>query len=171
MVRADRTGSNERPTMSPTRIALVATAIAVAVAGCGRDTRAPQSSPSAATNTTSLNGLYIAKLDRRALTRTHPPVHLPGGWWTLLIDSQSHRLVLSHANTGAFTERLTAVDDAEIRLAPSVACEQPGPGRTQPSRFAWFTSSAHFRFESLDVPSFTSGSYLRFQPIDVPCVT
>ena len=162
MVRADRTGSTERPTMSPTRIALVATAIAVIVAGCGRETRALQSSPSAAT---SLNGLYVAKLDRRALARTH----LPGGRWTLLIDSQSHRLVLSHANTGAFTERLTAIDESEIRLAPSVACEHPGLGRTQPSHLAWITSGTHFRFPSIDVPSFTSGTYLRFQPIDVPC--
>jgi hypothetical protein len=148
--------------MSPTRIALVATAIAVTVAGCGRDTRAPQSPPSAAT---SLSGLYVAKLDRRALARTH----LPAGRWTLLIDSRSHRLVLSHANTGAFSERLTAVDDAEIRLAPSVACEQAGLGRTQPSRLAWITSGTHFRFPSIDVPSFTAGTYLRFQPIDVPC--
>ena len=177
MVRADPS-STERPTMPPARVTLAAAAIAVTLAGCGsqtRDTQAPSSPAREASAATRLDGLYLAKLDRRtlrhALASTNPPVSLPGGWWTLLIDSESHRLVLSHADTGDFSERLAMVDDSEIQLAPSVECEQRGPGRTQPSRLAWSMSSRAFRFESIDVPRFTTGTYLRFQPIDVPCRT
>src|SRR5262245_51022061 len=102
MVRANPTGSTERPTMSPTRLTICA--LAVALASCGGQAPDPPSTTSPAAK---LDGLYRAELDRRALAG----MHLPAGAWTLLIDSKAHRLVLSHPNSGGFTERLTAVDD------------------------------------------------------------
>lgn len=166
MVRADSTGSTERRTMFPNRLALTAVvAMAVAAAGCGSESQDPQSAPDTTTVgsgyavTTKLDGLYGAERDRRTLRNglapLDLPMRLPGGWWTLRIDGKTQRLVISHPGMGDFTERITAVEDSEIRLAPSAACELRGLGRTQPARLAWFKS----------------GPYLRFQPIDVPCLT
>ena len=153
--------------MFPMTVILAAVAVAIAAAGCGSDTDGPRSPTAASSTTTSrdptvmkLDGLYGATLDRRALRRAlapiTPPLELPGGWWTLKIDAEARRLVLSHPSTGDFTERITAVEDAEIRLAPSLECEQRGPGRTQPARLAWFKSGDYLRFKAIDVPCLTS---------------
>jgi len=167
MVRADRTGSTERRTMFPARVALTAAAaMAVAAAGCGSES---QDRPGATAGggpavSTKLDGFYGAELDRRTLRNglaaLDPPLRLPGGWWTLRIDSKTRRLVISHPGTGDFTERITAVGDAEIRLAPSVECEQRGRGRTQPARLAWFKSGAYLRFQAIDVPCLTTNVLL-----------
>jgi hypothetical protein len=170
MVRADSTGSTERRTMSPTRVALTAmAAMAVAAAGCGSETQDQESAATttvgtATAVTTKLDGLYGAELDHRTLRNglapLDPPLRLPGGWWTLRIDGKTQRLVISHPATGDFTERITAVEDSEIRLAPSVECEQRGPGRTQPARLAWFRSGAYLRFQAIDVPCLTTNVLL-----------
>ena len=171
MVRADSTGSTERRTMFNTRAALAAlAAMAVAAAGCGSEsqdlqaaaaTTAMGSGPAIATK---LDGLYGAERDRRTLRNglapLDPPVRLPGGWWTLRIDGRTQRLVISHPGRGDFTERITAVEGSEIRLAPSVACEQRGLGRTQPARLAWFKSGAYLRFQAINVPCLTTNVLL-----------
>jgi hypothetical protein len=69
-------------------------------------------------------------------------------------------LVISHPGMGDFTERITAVEDSEIHLAPSVACEQRGLGRTRPARLAWFRSGAYLRFQAIDVPCLTTSVLL-----------
>ena len=171
MVRADSTGSTERRTMFPNRVALAAVAaMAFAAAGCGSESQGPQSAAAATTVgsgpavTTKLDGLYGAERDRRKLRNglapLDPPLRLPGGWWTLRIDGRTQRLVISHPGTGDFTERITAVEDSEIRLAPSVACEQRGLGRTQPARLAWFKAGAYLRFQAIDVPCLTTNVLL-----------
>ena len=157
--------------MSPNRVVLTAVAVmAVAAAGCGSES--PDMQSAAATTsvdsgpavTTKLDGLYGAERDRRILRNglapLDPPVRLPAGWWTLRIDGKSRRLVISHPGTGDFTERITAVEGSEIRLAPSVACEQRGLGRTQPARLAWFKSGADLRFQAIDVPCLTTNVLL-----------
>ena len=157
--------------MFPNRVVLTAVAaMAVAAAGCASE---PQDVGSAAATTTvgsrpavttKLDGIYGAERDRRTLRNglapLDPPVRLPGGWWTLRIDGKSQRLVISHPGTGDFTERITAVEGSEIRLAPSVACEQRGLGRTQPARLAWFKSGAYLRFQAIDVPCLTTNVLL-----------
>jgi hypothetical protein len=144
--------------------------MAVAAAGCGSESQDLQSGAVIATAaggppvTTKLDGLYGAERDRRTLRNglapLDPPVRLPGGWWTLRIDGNHRRLVISHPGMGDFTERITAVEGSEIRLAPSVACEERGLGRTQPARLAWFTSGAYLRFQAIDVPCLTTNVLL-----------
>jgi hypothetical protein len=141
-------------------------AVVLAIAGCGGATQDRQSAitpTSAGTGpavATKLDGLYGAQLDRRTLRKglapLDPPLRLPGGWWTLRIDGRTGQLVISHPDTGDFTERITAVEDSEIGLAPSVGCEQRGPGRTRPARLAWFRSGAYLRFKAIDVPCLTT---------------
>jgi hypothetical protein len=59
-----------------------------------------------------LDGAYVARLDdrtlRTALAPIKPPLELPGGWWTLTIDTATRRLVLSHPGEGDNTQRIAA---------------------------------------------------------------
>jgi hypothetical protein len=148
-------------------IALAALALtATGAAGCGGTAeRSPAPRPGHhQASATPLDGVYAAQLDREALRGAlapiKPPLRLPGGWWTLTVDTAAHRLVLSHPGEGDTTVRITGVDGSQIRLAPDPDCEQRGASRTRPGRLAWFRAGATLRLKAIDLPCLTDNVLL-----------
>lgn len=164
--------------MYSARSALAAIAVIALAGGCGGGSDTTQPEPVARPATSpvppadpvarELDGIYGAELDagalRQALATIKPPVALHGGYWTLTIDVGARRLTFSHPEEGDYTQRITAVDDSYIDLAPDTGCEQRGAARTEGARLAWFQSGAVLRLKAVRVPCLTNKVLLTLTP-------